>query len=69
MGVDIEQCAHVGMLVVHGNIYREPSAQTKGAAKMMVTVVTTQELEAGAVLRRFGPETAQDEPRRGNNNN
>ena len=35
----------------------------------MVTVVTTQELEAGDVLRRFKAEAAQDEPRRGNNNN
>ena len=36
---------------------------------MMVTVVATQELGAGDVLRRFGAETVQDEPRRGNNNN
>ena len=36
---------------------------------MMVTVVATQDLEAGDVLRRFGAETAPDEPRRGNNNN
>ena len=35
---------------------------------MMVTVVATQELKAGDVLRRFGPETAPDEPRRGNSN-
>ena len=35
----------------------------------MVTVVATQELEAGDVLRRFGVETAQDDPLRGNNNN
>ena len=34
----------------------------------MVTVVATQELEAGDVLRRFKAESAQDEPRRGNNN-
>ena len=44
-------------------------AQVKGAVKTMVTVVTTQELEAGHVLRRFREETAQDYPRRGNNNN
>ena len=43
------------------------TVQVKGAAKMMVTVVATQELAAGDVLRRFGAETAQDEPRRGNN--
>ena len=36
---------------------------------MMVTVVAIQELEAGDVLRRFGAETAPDEPRRGSNNN
>ena len=35
----------------------------------MVTVVATQELEAGDVLRRFGVETAQDESLRGNDNN
>ena len=40
-----------------------------GAAKMMVTVVSTQKLKAGDVLWRFGTETAQDEPRRGNSNN
>ena len=34
----------------------------------MVTVVATQELEPGDVLRRFKQEAAQDEPRRGNNN-
>ena len=36
---------------------------------MMVTVVATQELEAGDVLRRFKAEAAQDKPRRGNNKN
>ena len=35
----------------------------------MVTVVATQELEAGDELRRFQAKAAQDEPRRGNNNN
>ena len=35
----------------------------------MVTVVATQELEAGDVLRRFKAEAAQNEPRRGNNTN
>ena len=44
-------------------------AQVKGAVKTMVTVVATQELEAGDVLRRFGAETAQDDPRLGSNNN
>ena len=44
-------------------------AQVKGAAKVMVTVVATQELEAGAVLMRFKAEVAQDKPRRGNSNN
>ena len=57
------------MLIVYSNNHSEKTAQVKGAAKMMVTVVTTQNLEAGDVLRRFGPETAQDESRRGNNNN
>ena len=45
------------------------TAQVKGAAKTMVTVVATQELEAGDVLRRFGAGAAQHDPRRGNNNN
>ena len=35
----------------------------------MVTVVATQELQPGDVLMRFKEEAAQDEPRRGNNNN
>ena len=43
--------------------------QVKGAAKIMVTVVATQELEAGAVLRRFKAEATPDGPHRGNNNN
>ena len=38
----------------------------RGAAKLMFTVVATQELEAGDVLWRFGAETAQDDPLRGN---
>ena len=54
---------------MYSNIYRELTAQAKGSATVMVTLVATQELEAGDVLRRFGAETAQDEPRRGNNNN
>ena len=57
------------MVVVYGNVYREPTVQVKGAAKMMVTVVATQELEAGDILWRFGAETAQDDLLRGNNNN
>ena len=43
------------------------TAQVKGSAKIMVTVVATQDLKPGDVLRRFKEETAQDEPRRGNN--
>ena len=43
--------------------------QVKGAAKIMVTVVATQELEPGDVLLRFEAEGTQDEPHRGNNNN
>ena len=57
------------MMVVYSNIYRESTVQVKGAAKMMVAVVATQELEPGDVLRRFEAETAQDDPLRGNNNN
>ena len=53
----------------HWHLTSELTEQVKGAANMMVTVVATQELKAGDVLRRFGPETAQAETRRGNNNN
>ena len=35
----------------------------------MVTVVATQELEAGDVLLRFKADAPQREPRRGNENN
>ena len=55
-------------MLVYSNIHKESTAQVKGAAKIMVTVVATQELEAGDVLQRFKAEAAQDEPRRGNNN-
>ena len=44
----------------------QSTAQVKGAANTMVTVVASQELKAGDVLRRFKAETAQDEPHRGN---
>ena len=57
------------MMVVYSNIYRELTVQVKGAAKMMVTVVATQELEAGDVLRRFKAEAAKDEPHGGSFNN
>ena len=43
------------------------TAQVQGSAKIMVTVVATQELEPGDVLRRFKAEAARDEPRHGNN--
>ena len=43
--------------------------QVKGSAKIMVTVVTTQELEAGDLFLRFKAEAAQDESHAGNNNN
>ena len=54
------------MMLVQSNIHRESTAQVKGAAKIMVTVVATQDLKAGNLLRRFKAEAAQDEPRRGN---
>ena len=57
------------MTLVYSNIHIELTAQVKGAAKIMVTVVTTQELEAGDVLRRFEAEAAQHEPHDGNTNN
>ena len=66
---DDKQCAHARMMVMYSNNHSEKTAQVNGSATMMVTVVATQELKAGDVLRRFGAETAQDEPRRGNNNN
>ena len=43
------------------------TAQVQGSAQIMVTVVATQELGPGDVLRRFKEEATQDEPRRGNN--
>ena len=43
--------------------------QVKGATKMMVTVVATQQLEAGDALRRFKAQAAQHEPHGGNNSN
>ena len=36
---------------------------------MLVTVVASQELEVGDVLRRFKAKVSRDEPRRGNNIN
>ena len=60
-----------GMLVVYCSDHSKLITQVKSAAKMMVTVVTTQALEAGDVLRRFqfGAKAAQDETHPGNNNN
>ena len=43
----------------------ELPAQVNGCAKVMVTVVATQALGPGDVLRRFKEEAAQDELRRG----
>ena len=62
-------CLHAQMMLVYSNVHRGLTAQAKGAAKMIVTVLATQELEAGDLLRRFKAEAAQDESRRGNNNN
>ena len=56
-------------MLVFRNIHREPTAQAKGSAKIIVSVVATQDIGAGDMLRRLGPETAQDEPRQGNSNN
>ena len=66
---DNKWCVHARMMLVKSNIYRELTAQVKGAAKLMVTVVAIQDLEAGDVLRRFKAEAAQDEPRHGNDIN
>ena len=53
---------------IHRAIFTEQlTAQVKGSAHVMVTVVATQELGPGDVLLRFKEEPAQDEPRRGNN--
>ena len=60
---------HAQMIVVQTNVHRESTtAQVEGSAKILVTVVATQELKAGDVLRRFKAEVAPDETRRGNNN-
>ena len=57
------------MMVVYSKICTGQNAQFAGAAKMMVTVVAIEELEAGDVLRRFGAEAARDTPRSGKNDN
>ena len=59
-------CTRARTTLVHTNIHTESTLQVKGAAKIMVTVVATQELKAGDVLRRFKAEAAQDKPRPGN---
>ena len=56
-------------MLVYSKFRTQSTAQVKGSAKVMVTVMAIQELEAGDVLRQFGAEAAPDEPRRGNNNN
>ena len=56
-------------MLVYSNIRAQSTVQAKGAAKKMVTVVATEELEAGDELRRFKAEDAQDAPHDGNNNN
>ena len=43
------------------------TVQVDGSSRILVTVVASQELEVGDVLRRFKAEVSQDEPRRGNN--
>ena len=45
------------------------TAQVNGSTKILITVVASQELEVGDMLRRFKAEISQDEPRRGNNAN
>ena len=47
----------------------QQTAQVNGSTKILITVVASQELEVGDVLRRFKAEVSQDEPRRGNNAN
>ena len=45
--------------------YLTCTAQVDGSTKILVTVVATQELEAGDVLRRFKAEVPQNKRRRG----
>ena len=54
-----------------GKQYSQESytVQVKGSAKRVVTVVATQQLEAGDELWRFEAEAAKDEPHGGSNNN
>ena len=60
---------HAQMMLVQSNVHRESTtAQVEGSAKILVTVVATQELKAGNLLRRFKAKAAPDEPRRGNDN-
>ena len=51
---------HTRMMVAYSKIHRELTAQVKGSANIMVTVVATQELKAEDVLLRFKAETSQD---------
>ena len=44
-------------------------AQARGTAKIMVTVVATQDLQAGSELLRFEAEAAHDKPRPGSTGN
>ena len=62
-------CLHVGIILAWSKHYsqRIMYAQVKGVAKVIVTVVATQELEAGDMLLRFEAEAARDEPDGGEN--
>ena len=45
------------------------TVQVDGSSRILVTVVASQELEVGDVLRRFKAEVSQDETNRGNDTN
>ena len=48
-------------MFVLSNIHGAVTAQVKGSATKMVTVVATQELSAGDFLLRFKAEASQDD--------
>ena len=53
---------HAQMIVVQTNVHRESTtAQVEGSAKILVTVVATQELKALDFLLRIKAESSQDD--------
>ena len=56
-------------MLVFSNIHREPTAQAKGSAKIIVSVIATRDIGAGDMLRRLKAEGTRHELPRGSNHN